>query len=378
MRIALFYHSLLSDWNHGNAHFLRGIASELISRGHDVEVFEPADSWSLRHLISSHGERPVQRFHEKYPALRATRYTPDGLDLDDALDGADLVIVHEWNDPVLVRRIGEHRKSGGGYRLLFHDTHHRMITAPESMVDYDLTHFDGVLAYGEVLKRLYLEAGRASRAWTWHEAADTRIFHPFSANPKEGDLIWIGNWGDDERGAELQEFLIGPCRELGIRARVHGVRYPETAIEQLAEAGLDYAGWLPNYEVPSVFAAHRVTVHIPRRPYVEALPGIPTIRVFEALACGIPLVCSPWDDAEGLFQPGRDYLIARNGEEMMRHLRTLLQEPEAARALADHGVKTIRERHTCRHRVEELLAIYAELQEPSAIGALAESDSKVL
>jgi spore maturation protein CgeB len=70
---------------------------------------------------------------------------------------------------------------------------------------------------------------------------------------------------------------------------------------------------------------------------VRALPGIPTIRPFEALACGIPLVCSPWDDAEGLFTPGEDYLVAKDGAEMQRHLRALLNEPEFTRRLAARG-----------------------------------------
>ncbi len=94
---------------------------------------------------------------------------------------------------------------------------------------------------------------------------------------------------------------------------------------------------------------------------MEVLPGIPTIRVFEALACGIPLVCSPWDDAEGLFTPGQDFLIARDGPEMQRHLRTLLTDAAQARALAEHGLRTICARHTCAHRVDELLGIYASI-----------------
>ena len=94
---------------------------------------------------------------------------------------------------------------------------------------------------------------------------------------------------------------------------------------------------------------------------MRVLPGIPTIRVFEALACGIPLVCSPWDDAEGLFTPGKDYLVARDGEEMKRHLRMLLDDPAAARQLADHGRRTLLARHTCAHRVQELLTIHAQL-----------------
>jgi spore maturation protein CgeB len=120
-----------------------------------------------------------------------------------------------------------------------------------------------------------------------------------AGEPREGDLVWIGNWGDDERAAELEEFLVGPVQALGLKATVHGVRYPAHALARLQAAGLRYAGWLPNHEAPRVFAGHRVTVHVPRRPYVEALPGIPTIRVFEALACGIALVSAPWRDAEG-------------------------------------------------------------------------------
>jgi len=104
-----------------------------------------------------------------------------------------------------------------------------------------------------------------------------------------------------------------------------------------------------------------MTVHIPRAPYAHALPGIPTIRPFEALACGIPLVCSPWDDAEGLFTPGDDYLVARDGGEMRVLLDRVLRDRELARHLAQHGRRTILERHTCGHRVDELLAIAAEL-----------------
>jgi spore maturation protein CgeB len=109
--------------------------------------------------------------------------------------------------------------------------------------------------------------------------------------------------------------------------------------------------------VPQVFARFKLTVHVPRRPYTEALRGIPTIRVFEALACGIPMICSPWCDAEHLFTPGADYLVARNGKEMKHLLRLLLNSEEQAYALAQHGLATIQARHTCRHRVEELLSI---------------------
>jgi spore maturation protein CgeB len=361
VRIVVFSHSLISDWNHGNAHFLRGICTELIARGNEVDVYEPADSWSVQNLVAEHGEAPLHAFAKAYPVLRSRRYALETLDLDQALDGADLVIVHEWNDHGLVQRIGEHRRTSTGYRLLFHDTHHRSVTDIDAMSAYALENYDGVLAYGEVIRRLYEANGWTRRAWTWHEAADVRVFRPVAGEPREGDLVWIGNWGDDERTAELQEFLLDPVKALGLKARIHGVRYPQDAQQRLAEAGVDYAGWVPNYEAPRVFARFGVTVHVPRRPYVAALPGIPTIRVFEALACGIPLVCAPWPDAEGLFSPGEDFLVARCGAQMRSHLRDVLNDPALAQGLAAKGLATILARHTCAHRVDELMNICGEL-----------------
>jgi spore maturation protein CgeB len=362
----MFYHSLVSDWNHGNAHFLRGVAGELLDRGHRVSIFEPEDGWSRANLLAGYGDAPIEGFHAAYPGLESTPYRLDSLDLGRALEDADIVLVHEWNDPELVRRIGDHRARHGGYRLYFHDTHHRSVTDPAAMAAFDLRHYDGVLAYGRVIRDLYLANGWARRAWTWHEAADVRLFRPQRGRAIEGDLVWIGNWGDGERTAEIREFLVEPVRALGLRARVYGVRYPREALETLCAAGIEYRGWLPNYCVPEVFGRFRVTVHIPRRPYATALPGIPTIRVFEALACGIPMVTAPWDDAEGLFSPGRDFLLARDGAEMRRQIAGLLDDEDAARAVARQGRCTIQARHTCAHRVDELLAIDGRGEEVAA------------
>jgi spore maturation protein CgeB len=196
------------------------------------------------------------------------------------------------------------------------------------------------------------------------------MFRPLCDLEREGDLVWIGNWGDGERTGELHEFLIDPVRRLSLSARIHGVRYPEEAERRLREVGIEYAGWLPNYRVPQVFSRFRCTVHIPRRPYVAALPGVPTIRVFEALACGIPLLSAPWSDSDGLFTPGADFLMVKNGEEMTRRLRDVLNDPALADALATHGLHTILSRHTCGHRVDQLLAIVRELQGREVEGAV--------
>lgn len=360
MRIVLFYHSLISDWNHGNAHFLRGIASELLRRGHDVRVYEPRDNWSLSNLYAEQGPEVVNAFYDHYPDLKSHFYNPQTLDIDEALADADLVLVHEWNDPDLIARIGAHHRSHH-YTLLFHDTHHRSVSDHDGIAACDLDAYDGVLAFGEAIRERYIRAGWARRAWTWHEAADVNVFRPRPEQPVEADLTWIGNWGDGERDRELDQFLIRPVAALGLRANIYGVRYPEHALRRLTMARIQYRGWLPNFLVPEVFARHKVTVHVPRRPYARTLPGIPTIRVFEALACGIPLVCAPWDDAEGLFTPGKDYLIARDGTAMRAALQAIVSDPGMADSLGKNGRRTILERHTCAHRVDELLELYTAL-----------------
>jgi spore maturation protein CgeB len=367
MKIVLFCHSLVSDWNHGNAHFLRGICRELQARGHQVVAYEPHDGWSRTHLSREHGPLAELEVRRVYPELVSRRYDLRRLDLDRALDGADLVIVHEWSPAELVRRLGEHRRRSRSYRLLFHDTHHRSMTDPASMAAYDLSCYDGVLAFGEAVREIYLERGLAERVWTWHEAADTTVFRPLRASISEGDVVWVGNWGDGERSAELEDLLLEPVRQLRLRARLYGVRYPEEALAAIARAGAEYGGWLPNFRVPEIFGRYRFTVHVPRRPYVESLPGIPTIRVFEALACGVPLLCSRWHDCEGLFLAGRDYLVAEDGETMRRWMVTLIGDPALGHEVARNGRRTILSRHTCRHRVEELLDIYEQCRGPGVL-----------
>jgi spore maturation protein CgeB len=360
VRIVYFTHSLRSCWNHGNAHFLRGVLRELVVRGHDVRVYEPADAWSLRSLLADHGDAGLDAFARAYPELSSSTFGPDA-DPTMLCDGADMVIVHEWNDPALVAGIGRLRRSGD-FLLLFHDTHHRAVTDPAAIEAFDLEDYDGILAFGEALSEVYRGWGWRGRVWTWHEAADLRLFRPPEQETARHGLVWIGNWGDGERTKEIERYLLAPALAARLTLDVHGVRYPAEALALLSRHRAAYRGWLPNARAPEVFAGHLATVHVPRRAYAERLPGIPTIRVFEALACGIPLVSAPWCDSEGLFRPGDDFLVGRDGAEMERHLGALQRDPELRASLAANGLETVRARHSCAHRVDELMTIMRTLR----------------
>jgi spore maturation protein CgeB len=327
LRFVIFGSAAMASPEDGNSRFLRGISTELLARGHQVTLHR-----------SSHAR----------------------FDLERTLDRVDVVLVHDGTAPDLVKAIRLHHASSGAYTLLFYDTHQRAATAPPELRRFNLAGFDGVLAAGEVIKQTYLERGWTGRAWTWHEAVDTYAFTPHPGAVRNGDIAWVGNRHNLGASQELGTLVLEPARRLGLSGVIHGERYPWRARLAIQRSGLRYGGPLAEHLVPVVWARHRFTVELPR--LAHALPGIPPVRVFEALARGIPLICSPWDDAEALLTPRRDYLIARDQREMEAAMRSLNRDRAHAAELADQGRKTVLERHTCAHRVEELLAIVRSLR----------------
>ena len=366
LRLCFFAHSWVSDWNHGNAHFLRGLVRELIALGHEVCCYEELGSWSVQNLVRGEGVKAQEAMHQfwrAFPELSVRFYhSGEGFRefAKEELHDADVVVLHEWNRPEVVNTVLS-LKRRSGFRVLLHDTHHRAYTNPGEILQFRLHLCDGVLAFGEAIRRIYSDGFGVPRVWTFHEGADTRNFLPLS-DEKKTDVVWVGNWGDEERTRELEEFLIGPASALPrVKFAVHGVRYPEHAKAKLSSAGIEYRGYLPNLAAPAIYAQSILTLHVPRRQYANGLSGIPTIRVFEALACGIPLVCSPWTDTEGLFHPGEDYVCVPNGRAMMAEVVHLLRDDTARRQLAQSGRQTILHRHTCAHRAQQFLEICEEL-----------------
>jgi spore maturation protein CgeB len=364
--IRFFVHSLVSDWNHGNAHFLRGLARALAQLGHRVRSYEQLGSWSLSNLVHQEHERSIDaidQFRSTYPELDIHFYQNDSNLLPflrDQLKGADIVIIHEWNEPALVNTVLG-LKAELGFKALFHDTHHRAHTSPRDMLRLHLHQFDGVLAFGDAIRRIYQDGFGMPNVWTFHEAAAVDTFKPLRKE-QTIDILWIGNWGDDERTGELREFLIEPATaEPGRKTVIYGVRYPEAAVRELQRAGIEYRGYLPNLEAPQVYGESALTVHVPRSQYANGLGGIPTIRVFEALACGIPLISAPWNDVEGLFRPGQDFLMVPDRTAMEAEMSRLLRDEAARRQLAANGLQIILQRHTCAHRADQLTEICEEV-----------------
>ncbi len=361
LQIAYFAHTLRSDWNNGNAHFLRGLLRSMRELGHEITIYEPEDEWSICNLREEElGNRSLEQFHTIYPDLKIVTYPPQQRDSPvfwhSALADTEIVILHEWNPPQLAHCLLAVRDDLR-FRMLFHDTHHRASSSPAQIKLFGIDRFDGILAFGESLTTIFRERFGLERVWTLHEAADTTVFYPRAHTEKTSDAVWIGNWGEGERSAEIQEFLLLPASRLRqFRFDIYGVRYPAEGLAALRAAHVNYCGYLPNLDAPRVYAQSSLTVHIPRQQYSAAMTGIPTIRVFEALACGIPLISAPWKDTENLFRED-DFRWVHSSAEMTAAMRRLLGDPAAASAQAARGLETILARHTCAHRAQQLSQI---------------------
>ncbi|MCA1648483.1 MAG: glycosyltransferase [Chloroflexi bacterium] len=343
-RFALFYQSLVSDWNHGNAHFLRGLMRALQARGHPTVCYEQADNWSLSHLLELN-PMAVSQFRDRFPDLSFETYDLGNLELfvRERLAGADVALVNEWNAPDVIRAIGR-LASELGVTALFHDTHYRVVLDEDYRRQLGLEQFAHILAFSPSLAERYGALGLRS-VTVLHEAADTSVFAPLDVR-QSTDVVFVGNYGDGDRSAELEDYVFGPRARLpGLRYAVYGVRYPEHVVARMNDdLDIRYGGWLPNVEVPAVYSAARVVLHVPRRQYVELLPGTPTIRVFEALASRACLISLPWADTDGLFDAGADFVVAHSPVEMRDLIDWLCRDDAARTRIAQHGYETVERR----------------------------------
>ena len=241
MRIVIFYHSLVSDWNHGNAHFLRGVVQRADrARPRRRRSTSRATPGAARNLVAEHGERAARRLSRApIRSCAAASTTSTTLDLDARCDGADLVLVHEWNDPALVRahRPAPARRTAATGCCSTTRTTARVTEPHEHGRATTSRTTTACSRSASVIRDLYLRTGWATRAWTWHEAADMRALPSACparrARRRPGLDRQLGR--RRARRPSCDEFLLEPVRDARACARrVHGVRYPEHALHAAA------------------------------------------------------------------------------------------------------------------------------------------------
>jgi spore maturation protein CgeB len=346
LRVVVLGLSITSSWGNGHATTYRALLREFAARGHDVLFLERDQPW-----YAAHRDLPDPGFcrTELYGSLAQLRerFTREVRDADLVIVGSFVpegVAVGDWvqrtargikafydiDTPVTLARLarGEHD-----------------YLAPRQIAGYDMyLSFTG----GPTLRRLEREFGSPC-ARVLYCSVDPALYHP-QALPKQWDLGYMGTYSDD-RQPGVERLLLEPARQHAQgRFVVAGPQYPD----DIAWPGnVDYKPHLPPAEHRAFYNSQRWTLNITRADMIAA-GWSPSVRLFEAAACGTPIVSDRWSGIETLFVPGREIVLADGTDDVLRLLKNT-GEDERER-MAERARQRILAEHTAAHRAHQLEA----------------------
>jgi spore maturation protein CgeB len=346
MKLVIFGLTISSSWGNGHATLWRGLCRALGERGHHVVFFEADRIYYAMHrdIAALPGGGALQ-LYANWPLGRevARRELVD----------ADVAIVTSYCGDAIA---AEQLIAEGGVPLrVFYDldTPVTLDALRAGPVDYigphGLAGYDLVLSYtgGEALRELKTRLG-ARQVAPLYGSVDPAQHWP--APPEErfrADLSYLGTYAADRQGT-LEALFLDPAR-----ARPHqrfligGAQYPSTF------------PWVPNLyfvqhlapaQHPAFFSSSRLTLNITRRA-MKLMGYCPSGRLFEAAACGAPIVTDAWEGLDQFFTPGREIIVARSSEDVTRALDA--DDAELARIAAAARERVLAE-HTAAHRAAEL------------------------
>jgi spore maturation protein CgeB len=345
--------SITSSWGNGHATTYRGLVRELSRRGHRVRFLERDAAWYA-------GNRDMPR-----PPWGDTHLYSSLLELkekhESAVREADLVVVGSFV-PHGIEVAGWVSATAGGLTAFYDiDTPVTVRRLERGDCDYLsrelVPRFDLYLSFtgGPILRHLEAELG-ARAARPLYCSVDPDLYRPDAREPR-WELGYLGTYSDDRQPA-LERLLLEPARRLPARRFVvAGPQYPDSI---RWPRNVKRVTHLSPREHASFYSAQRFTLNVTRADMV--LWGwSPSVRLFEAAACGVPIISDEWDGLSTLFEPGKEILLARDAGDALRWLRDL---PEAERVrIGLRARKRVLASHTAAHRAMELEAHVAEIRE---------------
>jgi spore maturation protein CgeB len=330
--------SITSSWGNGHATNYRALLRALRDRRHDVLFLERDVPWYAAHRDF---DAPFVRLYEDVEQL--TRW-------EDDVRGADLVVVGSYvpegcevADWVLETAAGV---------TAFWDIDTPVTAAKLRRGDFEylspalVPRFDLYLSF---TGGPFLETLGARRPTPFYCVADPSVYRPLDV-ARRWDLGYLGTYSDD-RQPKVDELLLGPARRAGELAFVvGGPQYPD---DVAWPANVERIENVPPAQHPSFYCAQRFTLNVTRADMVRA-GWSPSVRLFEAAACGVPVISDWWDGLDAFFEPGREILVAESADDVLRHLR------EGDSEVGLRARERVLREHTAAHRVRELEALVAE------------------
>jgi spore maturation protein CgeB len=308
MRIVVLGLSLSSSWGNGHATTYRALLKELAARGHDILFLERDVPWYAEHRDFDAATYCELAFYRDLAGLDAWR---------DRIGQADAVIVGSYVPEGVA--VGAYVQEHFRGVTAFYDIDTPVTLAKLGRGDFEYLSPDLIPGYDVYLSftggptlRLIEERYGSPAARALYCSVDPEAYPPLDL-PKRWDLSYLGTYSPD-RQPTLERLLIEPARALPERRFV--VAGPQYPAEIDWPANVERIEHLPPHDHPEFYAASRWTLNVTRADMIAA-GWSPSVRLFEAAACAVPVISDRWDGLDSLFAPGREIMLADGAEDVI-------------------------------------------------------------
>jgi spore maturation protein CgeB len=359
MRLVVLGLSLSSSWGNGHATTFRALLKAFAARGHDILFLERDVPWyaahrdvtdpdycRLEYYADLHGLARWRGEIDRADAVIVGSYVPEGVEVARLVQAhaRGVTAFYDIDTPVTLAKLER-----GDFEYL----------SPEVIPGYDVyLSFTG----GPTLRHIERRYG-APRARALYCSVDPEAYPPLDV-PKRWDLSYLGTYSPD-RQPTLEKLLVEPARRMPERRFVvAGPQYPEDIDWPANVERIDH---LPPSEHAAFYSASRFTLNVTRADMIAA-GWSPSVRLFEAAACAVPVISDRWRGIEELFEPGREIILADSADEVVRVLGGI--DEQAPRRMGDAARRRVLNGHTARDRAAELEGYLIEAAGPVAVPAL--------
>ena len=344
LRIVIIGLSITSSWGNGHATTYRGLVRELAARGHDLLFLERDLEWYAANRDLPKPPHCRTALYRNFAELRGRfecevreadlvmvgSYVPEGAAVGAWVTriAEGVTAFYDIDTPVTLAKLAR-----GETEYL----------APSLIPRYRLyLSFTG----GPTLERLERDFG-SPQARALYCSVDPTLYHPEPVE-RRWDLGYMGTFSAD-RQPPLERLLLEPARRWPAgRFVVAGPMYPKSV---RWPHNVERVEHLPPPRHRAFYNAQRFTLNVTRSDMVAA-GWSPSVRLFEAAACGTPIVSDPWEGLDSLFVPGEEILVATRPETVLEYVHDL--DEEEVRALGERARSRVLAEHTAAHRAAEL------------------------
>ncbi|SDB18338.1 Spore maturation protein CgeB [Desulfonatronum thiosulfatophilum] len=350
LNIAILGLSITSSWGNGHATTFRGLVKELDKAGHAVTFLERNVPWYSDNRDLPNPEYCRLVLYEDLAELQSAHV--------EAVRSADLVIVGSYV-PEGVEVCAHVIRQARGVKAFYDiDTPVTLARLENNDCAYlakdQIARFDLYLSFtGGPTLELLEQKYRSPAARALYCSVDPDFYYPVST-PVRWDLGYLGTYSDD-RQPPLEKLMLDAARNWpqGLFTAA-GAQYPESV---QWPANLQYLPHVPPDEHRDFYCAQRYTMNITRADMIQAGYS-PSVRLFEAGACGVPIISDYWQGLDELLTPGKEILISRSAADTLAFLKELPEEERVR--IGQNARKKILARHTSSRRARELVGYYEE------------------